>query len=401
MGNELVKEKENYYKKSNFLISVKTDSSLLENKIMAIALNKIMDVQFDKQTKKIYSRLKAADIRALLNGNGGSFYEQLEETAKLMTGRVIGAKDPEEKTFTYISVITMADYRDGIFTIEWNDHLRKYLVDIGKDFTLLNLNLMTKFKSTWSFRLYEILRSKSFNHKNEDQNNTHFEFEYYLSELRFELGSANANLPSVRRYLDKRKVEEEDFDNALKIAIKAGECSYVEWRNFKRKVLDIAVNEINNNPLSEIHIQYIPVKSGKGGKIRSIKFITDIKREEEKKENIIENIDELNEISEDDVFDEAWEVLSKDFKAKEVRVLIREAKYDVEKIRKAYDILKKKRTDTDNKMGFMISAIKEEYDSPEKKFGKASQNDFIERSYTQAEFANLEEILLNKNKTGD
>lgn len=380
-------KRDNLYKKSNFLISVKWESSLLENKIMAIALSKISDIKIDSKSNKMYSQIKASEIRALLEGNKGSFYDQLEDTAKLMTGRVIGAKDPEKKTFTYLSIITMADYRDGVFTIEWNDHLKNHLIGLENNFTLLNLNLMAKFKSTWSFRLYEILRSKSFNYKNEDQDNRHFEFDYYLSELKFEMGVANANIPQIRRYLDKKEVTKDDFDEALKIAIRSGACSYVEWKDFRRYVLDMAVKEINESPLSEIKIQYIPQGSGRGGKISAIHFITDIQKKNQKEEKT----EELVEISEDDIFDEAFDILSKDFKAKEVREIIRTAEYDVEKIKKAYSVLSSQKTDIDNKMGFMIKAIQEGYEPPKKKRGKNTFNDFPQREY---DFDKIEEMIL-------
>ena len=384
MDNIVKEEREHLYKKSNFLISVKWESSLLENKIMAIALSKISEAKTDPKTNKIYSQIQAYEIRTLLDGNKGSFYDQLEDTAKLMTGRVIGAKDPERKTFTYLSIITMADYRDGKFTIEWNDHLKNYLVGLENNFTLLNLNLMSKFKSTWSFRLYEILRSKSFNYKNEDQTNQHFEFDYYLAELKFEMGVANANIPQVRKYLEKKEVTKEDFDEALKIAVRAGACSYIAWGDFQRYVLDKAVKEINESPLSEMKISYNPIRSGNGGKTVAIHFITDIQSKETGTPK------ELVEINEDDIFDEAFDTLSNDFKAKEVREILKTAEYDINKIKKAYSVLCSQDS-VDNKMGFMIKAIQDDYDPPQKKTKKNKFNNFTQGEY---DFEKIEEAVL-------
>ena len=65
------------YVKSNFLIGAKYKSSLLENKVMAISLNKIKDAEEDKEGTLIV-RLKASELKKLLDSKSGSFYSQLD-----------------------------------------------------------------------------------------------------------------------------------------------------------------------------------------------------------------------------------------------------------------------------------------------------------------------------------
>lgn len=378
------------YKKSNFLISIKWKSTLLENKLLATALSKISEMEIDPETKLMCSRMKASELKKIFKGNSGSFYKQLDDTAKVMTGRVIGMTNPEKKMFTYLNIVNSSDYRDGVFTIVWNPLLKNYLINLENNFTLLNLGLMVSFKNTWSFRLYELLKSRAFNRKDQDADNCHFEIEYFLSELKFEIGVANVDVPGVKRYLDKKTVTKDDFDKALEIAEKAKEASYVEWKEFKRKVLDVATKEINENELSELKVSYMPQRSGRGGKIIGIKFCVDINKAKAEKKIKQESFVELTE---DDIFDAVWDILCNDFKSKEVREIIKAANNDIGKIKTAYEILNSQHGHIENKMGFILSAIKNGYEKPKKKKAKSSFSTEMQNEY---DFEQLEKELVYK-----
>ena len=100
------------YQKSNFIISGKYKSSLLENKLMAISLSKL---QYAEETSdSLVSRIKASELRELLKGNSGSFYQKLDEAARKMTGKTIGISNPEEKRFCYLAVVIMSKYTYAI-----------------------------------------------------------------------------------------------------------------------------------------------------------------------------------------------------------------------------------------------------------------------------------------------
>ena len=83
--------KDNKYSKSNYLISAKYASSLLENKITAISLAKIQKKEYvEDKNGRIVCNMTANELRKLLNANAGSFYSQLEPVAINMTSRTLG-----------------------------------------------------------------------------------------------------------------------------------------------------------------------------------------------------------------------------------------------------------------------------------------------------------------------
>ena len=115
--------KDNKYSKSNYLISAKYASSLLENKITAISLAKIQKKEYvEDKNGRIVCNMTANELRKLLNANAGSFYSQLEPVAINMTSRTLGFSDPNKNggVFDYISVVDRARYENGTFSIFYN-----------------------------------------------------------------------------------------------------------------------------------------------------------------------------------------------------------------------------------------------------------------------------------------
>ena len=61
------------------------------------------------------------------------------------------------------------------------------------------------------------------------------------------------------------------------------EKSYDSWTDFKRRIINVAVTEINNTPECGMTVSYEPVKSGKGGKVYGITFYVELNSEKNKK----------------------------------------------------------------------------------------------------------------------
>lgn len=385
------------YVKSNFLISAKYKSSLLENKIMAISLASLVnyeDCEEDKKTSILYSHLSAAKLRHALGGNQGSFYSRLDSIAKSMAGRVIGTTSPETKKFEYISVISHAYYENGVFTIGYNPLIKNYIQNLEINFTTLNLKLMVSFKNVYSFRLYEILKSKAYYPKGQKRSENVFEIRYGLSELKFELGVANANDEKIKALMGN--TYNPNFDEAYE---KSDEKIYTTWYEFRRKVLDVAVQEINKSKLSDMHISYDIIKGGVGGKVQSVTFTVTLIDNKEKQKEV-----SVPKMSPDDVLDAIMDMFDIRLKIKDVKAIAEAAEYDLEKVKKAYEVMNKSSSDVDNVVGFIISAIKNDYDvvekkkdKPDKKAGKKSKpskNSFNEFEQNTYDFEELEKDLL-------
>lgn len=378
--NEEIEYLTDKYAKSNYLIGAKYRSTLLENKIMAICLSNIDKIKKDEKTGMIYSEVKASELKRLMNKKSGSFYDQLLEVAQNMMGSSIGISNPETKTFDYLALIIRATYQNGIFRIEYNPHMENYLIGFGRKFTMLSLKTMLSFSSSYSFRLYECLKSRSYYPKNieEEKKTGIYCFDFLVSELKLMLGIVNAELDSVRRILNNSSSP--DYDKAVE---KSAEKTYEKWYEFKRKVLDPSIEEINDK--TELYVKYDSIKEGRGGKVKRLIF-TVIKKDEEK---------ELTSEEKDKILDAISELIEEPLKLKDIRSIAEVANYDLDKIIDAYNIAKKSSTTIKNLTGFIKSAIKEEYEMPVERKGKKNNlafNDFPQREY---DYEQLELKLLS------
>ncbi len=366
------------YKKSNFLISGKYKASLLENKIMAISLARSSQFEFgESEDSPVYSRIKIAELRNLVGGNKGSFYNSLRTTAEAMTGKTIGMSSPDSKTFDFVAVVTRARCSDGIFTIEYNHAIKEYLVEITRNFTRLNLQTMLRFKNNHSLRIYELLKSKCYRGKFEDASSDE---PYYvnieLNELKLELGIVNPENEKVKKVL--RGTKKPDYEKAVELA---PEKMFDRWADFQRKVLRVAVDEINE--VSDMKVHYQPVKQGRGGKVTQINFtiFLDQKPAQNPSDSVQKNIN----LSDEELFTlilDIRSILGDDFSARDIHAIAVAADFDIEKIRMAHEILKSA-GEVENPTGFMISAIKGGYRKPQKKTGADKSKEFTE-AYSKA-----------------
>ncbi|MEE0919842.1 MAG: replication initiation protein [Lachnospiraceae bacterium] len=363
----------NEFSKSNFLISSKYRSSLLENQIMAISLSRI-------QTDGIlvYAEIKASELKKMLNITGGSFYAKLDKTANMMTGKTIGFTDPDNEEFEYHAVVTSAKYKRGTFRVEFNHNLKNMISDIKNNFTRLSLPILMQFKTVYGFRLYEVLKSRLYKGDM---------IVIRLSELRFLLGVANAELENVKSILRGNK--NPDYDKALKLS---PEKIYDRFHDFSDYVLEPAIKDINT--YSDIHVSYTVQRAGQGGKIFQITFLVT------ENDSIIVDNEMIEEkyIDKDSVLEEIHDLIEEKLKLKDYSTIAEAANYDIDRIKKAYCILKQN-SNVENVVGFMIKAIEDNYEEPVKaKKTKSTKKANSFNNFEQQniyDFEELEKALLS------
>lgn len=387
------------FKKSNYLISAVSRASLLEVQITNFALYKIWKGEFELDGKAVICDIPAKEIRDYVDGNSGSFYKKLDPVALSMNTHVIGWTDPELQEFDYMSLITRARYKSGVFHIEFNQAVTELISNPQKHFTILALDMLKSFKTVYAYNLYEKLSMKTFHptwaSEIQKQSNL-YEITYSLAQLRFYLGLVNPEFEPVKKVLQKATAP--NWEKAYELC---PEKNYETWFEFKRNVLDPSVKNIND--VTDIYVEYEPIKEGSGAKVRKIRFfVKKFKNTEEQQkyrteeENIID-IEKKPKLSmeekEDMIFDVGIELSEFLLKRKDIKAICEAAEYNKEKILQAYSVVKAS-GHINNVVGFMIKAIQEGYqnkgyDAPQK------FNNFEQRSYDMNE---IEKMLLLKNK---
>ena len=391
------------YPKSNFLISAVYKSTLYENKLMAMGLHRIAAGQAEITPEGyMIARFSHAEIKQLFNVKSSGLYDVLKDSAKRMINRPIFMENDVDKNFRYINAVIDAQYEDGIFSIRFHKDLKPMLTEIKESFTMLNLEMMTSFKSVYSFRLYELLKSKAYDPQKANPRSGSFEIHYQLAELKLRIGAVNSELTKVKKILEKNE-RTPDYEKAVEVA---EERTYDSWTNFKNKVLTKKVlDEIAEK--TEMRVSYKPVKRGKGGKVHEVIFYVEYKSSAEKENLTKEYTADLTEDEKDDFIDEVHGIIAVQLKSKDIRKIAEAACYNMEKVKKANEIYKSysKNNTVENVVGFYIKAIQEGYDikksesyksdgNKKKSYSTANRfNQFEQREY---DYEELERKLLNK-----
>ena len=298
-----------------------------------------------------------------------------------MTGRTVGFENDQEKRFKYIVVIQETAYGEGKLTIEFNRKMKEYITDIKKNFTILSLETMVKFKSVYSFRLYELLKSMAYKKKKDAPSRNTYRIEFGMSELRLDLGIVNSGLDSVKRVLNERFP---DYDRAVEVS---PEKVYGTWYDFRRYVIEVAIKEINQK--TDMEVSYETIKEGKAHKVSRIIFSLIIGGAGEWEMDFPDASARLTEAEKDQFHDKVMNLISEKVSIPDIRSISEAAEYDLEKVKRAYEVACS--TKVNDMTAFMIAAIKKGYKRRNGNYGS-----FDSYMRTEYDFEELEkEILAN------
>lgn len=235
-------EKERYYLvvKSNDLIQ-KTRYSLStqEQKVLLYLVSKIKPDDNDFQAY-CFNLKHLCDVCGI--EHNGKNYKNFKDSIKTLADKSFWIEDTNGKEYLcrWIHQVVI-DKQDTNVYIRFDNILKPYLLKLKDNYTMYELAYILAMRSKYSIRLYEILKSYSF------ENGTEIE------------------LNKLKRLLDCEKYENR-FDN------------------MKTRVLNISKDEINK--YSDIIIEYIPIKQNRT--ITSIKYTIRKKTLNETIETMIE-----------------------------------------------------------------------------------------------------------------
>lgn len=249
-------------KKSNEMISAKYHSTLLENQVMSIALTRI-EANVRDANGPLVAKLYPGELKNLI-GDPAHIYRTLKTVSETMTGHVMIIEDGKGN-FNTFSMVNNADYVDGVFTVRFNERLRPHILGLERNYTTLELSVLTSFKRNSSFRIYELLKREMYK-SNPDVNNGMVTVEYNISELKFMIGLANSDDQRVKNER-ARMGNNIDWDDLYDYLDKS-QKKYEEWRDFQKYVIMIAQKDLEET--SNIRFDYKGIREGR--KIKRIEF---------------------------------------------------------------------------------------------------------------------------------
>lgn len=361
------------YRKSNRIINARGKSSALVQKLFTVGITHIRQ---DKDGA-IVARITGQELRAIFRNYTGSFYDAVktacdsEDAQKpdLMSWRIRIA-DKEHNEWKSTNVVTEASFKNGMLNIVFNQSIKDDIFNVKTQYTELYQNVTIQLKSPYSIQLYEKFQSEmDYQRATRHNQNGPYYVIYPIDEMR--------DMFSL------------DFDRTIK-GKKVEYHLYKNFPDFRKHVLDVAEAELNE--ISPIKMQYEVIKAGRGAKAQSVKFTLIRKQQEE-----TESISEEEELRRKIVYaDASVLLLSKVRDIEDIRAICETADYDLEKIKKACDVVDNSNLDKiKNMTGFLISAIQNNYkpaekDDAEERPAKTKRKSSAGRKKKSAEFMQTE-----------
>jgi plasmid replication initiation protein len=206
-------------------LSVRQSNELIEAsyKIPSIGEGRLIrmliaQIQPSDEDFKSY-RISVSDFAQMFGLSGNSVHEQIEKSARGLRDREIIIR--KGKSWFATGWLSHAEYIEGTGYIEISFHakLKPYLLQLKTHFTQYELEKIVTFKSGYSMRLFELLKTEQF----KAVTNGYFRRSFEYEELR------------------------------EKLAIGKGE--YKLFADFRVNVVQTATREINANP--DLHITQV------------------------------------------------------------------------------------------------------------------------------------------------
>lgn len=228
--NIAILERKSYYVvKANELIQKnRFELSLPEQKTIAFICSMIKPVELNapyilEYEFNIRDYCKVCGIEY----NTGKNYSDIKNVLKKLSDRSMWLDDGNGEVLVRWLAKVRTNKRSGRVNIELDKDLIPYLFDLGQRFTQYQLHNILAMKSAFSVRIYELMKSYAFQrHKTFD-----------IDELKYLLMVENVK-------------------------------SYHNFKDFRKYVIEKALNEINE--LTDINVHFEPIFNGR--KVVKVKF---------------------------------------------------------------------------------------------------------------------------------
>lgn len=210
---EILIDKSNTIKKSNELSAGKMIGGLTLNQAQLFAYA-ILVTQTDGRAE-----FKKSDFEKQFNLEHYNTRDAREDARGLIKLSIHTFYNHED--WAIRNVFTSISYRKGLFSFEWSEDFKPHILGLKERYTMIDLSIAGKFKSSFSWTLYEYLLAKY----------GYREIEISKQEL--------MQLFSIDKVASYQK----------------------NTSMLKNRVLDVAINEINQH--TELTVSYDDIKTGR------------------------------------------------------------------------------------------------------------------------------------------
>ena len=242
---ELFDQRNHIVVKDNDLVRARYNLTVNQQKIIAYIISLIKP---EDKEMKMYE-ISISDYCELCGIEKDYFYQDIKDVIDNLDSKSFWVEtDQKVFKFRWISEIEIIK-RSGKVRLMLNSNLKKYLLDLKEKFTTYELYNILALKSKYSIRMYELFKSYSFQGK----------IRIDLEELKQLLYAEN----------------------------------YKDYRGFRRRVIEPAINEINE--FTDLEVSFDPITKGK--KIIALEFTIKRKGTMESAQSYMNTILKINKVN--------------------------------------------------------------------------------------------------------
>ena len=346
-------------------------NTLLDEQVQTLVLHKAAQGEFKDLGEKsgLEVTFTVKEFGKIFEKKGESMYEYLFMSSLRMNDKKFVIEDGKGN-FVIDSLFPHMKYENGMMRVRIGELGRKAILQ-KKDFTLIDISIIKLLKKVETVRLYEYLREKAFVNKEglppagvEITRKGAFEITASFEELQIRTGVACMN-EKAKVYLSTHKG---DYEGTLRIIPLQGR-KYNVWRDFRRRILDPAIDNISR--LTDIDVSYFsPKRKNDKVVIFTVSYKAGLNVCED---SDVYRQDVLPDDGKTDVILNIARLISEQLSFDELKAIAEAADYDLEVIREKYKICRENKTKPRSMTSWMISAIKEDYKRETHDIKKQSQ----------------------------
>lgn len=204
---------ENTIKKSNEISLAKLNHGLTLNQIQLLAFS-IFCTQQNGNTE-----FHKADFEKKFNLTKYNTKEARDDSEKLI-GLKVSTEDLENEKFKFWNLFMSMEYENGAFKFQWNPKMIPHILELKEKYITTDLTITSHFKSGFSWTLYDYLKAH---------------YGYWHKPI--------------------------SKNTLMRLFGVENKKTYQNTAQFKRGVLDVAINEINQH--TELKVYYKEIKTGR------------------------------------------------------------------------------------------------------------------------------------------
>ena len=389
----LASYKDQYVSLSNQIARSKERVSLIEARIELLAIYNLrksykIRTKSDSDGNFInvkYVDIPAKEIKSLMGRKDSDVYTDIFNAARALEEKLYIIESRDTNQFMMTHLYDTVIYDKGVLSVGFNPELESHFLGLSDHFSTLSLEVCFSFKKCSALMLYRLLKSYAYKLPSIDKSLSQdqlpsIKLEYSLSELRLNLGFVDISQPAIKKEAYKK------HPNWDKVSDLDKTPKYARFSDFEARVLTPAKEEIN--AISDIYIaDIIKSTSGRGGKITAVTIVLQWNASyhgcsEPKKPTSDKEINEF--------CDMVMDLVPFKLRISDAQSISSAADYDIEKVKKAVDAFNSTKTDVDNAVGWIISAIKGNWEHK----GKKTANKFNDFEQNQYDYDDLEKKLV-------